>query len=731
MEPRKHEIFGTRKHESFGTRKHENLESHESIMEKTFRAFPSFRAVFYKIGVVKKIAAIFAVLLIICGICGSAYADGNKITPELWIRAVIHTEDKGNIEAVWKSGGEDVTGSGDRVIWGYFYADPGQVSWGSPQNPDLFVKIWFDHTGRLDVNFFHVSVPDIDVFSDYPYNGTPDEHGTATMTRRYIRHCYESGKHRSEENDEDGKSPLGYRYATGNKPSGYATSLGIFIAAVLRTEEKGSLNALWLKGGEDTTASGEKVIWGYFYAPPEEVTWGNKNNPDLFAKIWFDASGRLDVNFFHVSAPDIEVYSDLPYDSFSMQKGATIPENRYVRHEYSIEPDCPTEEQNRFVYKVMTDSYLWYDTTPKLDYTTYSSPEALLKDLRNPQDKWSYISSTEEYSEYYGEGVYVGLGLLYKFDSNHDCRVAFVHKDSPADKAGLIRGDKFLEIGGKTIADIEKNNLWDAVTGQESISLKIEDKSGLIKEVTLKKERVNIDAVLDYTILKNNGVKTAYLAFTSFIETAQEELDSIFAYFKQEKVEELILDIRYNKGGQGSVAQYLASLIAGERAAGKVFAKSVHNDKYSRWNTTDYFTMPENALNLPRVICITGEATCSASEMLINGLKPFLDVVQVGAKTCGKPVGMHGWDFCNIHISPIEFKVVNADNEGDYFSGLIPDCSADDDMTRALGDIQETSLKHALHYLSTGLCPDNAKESEKLSLDKPENVESYNSRGAI
>ncbi|MBN1548483.1 MAG: hypothetical protein JW902_17670 [Syntrophaceae bacterium] len=115
---------------------------------------------------------------------------GNQITSDLWIAAVIETVEKGPVEAVWQKGGEDTTTAGDRVIWGYFYASPTDVTWGSENNPDLYVKIWFDHGGRLDVNFFHVSVPDIEVYSDFPYDGTPDEHETATMTDRYVWQYY-------------------------------------------------------------------------------------------------------------------------------------------------------------------------------------------------------------------------------------------------------------------------------------------------------------------------------------------------------------------------------------------------------------------------------------------------------------------------------------------------------------------------------------------------------------
>ena len=260
------------------------------------------------------------------------YDGGYYVTSDLWIRAVINTEEKGPVNAIWQKGGEDTTSAGDRVIWGHFYASPSDVTWGSQDNPDLFVKIWFDHGGRVDVNFFHVSVPDIEVYSDYPYDGTADEQGTTTMDRRYIRQYYENNQSYSSEQEEDGYPPSGYS-PSGN-PSGYSTINDLRIGSIINTVEKGPIDAMWRLGGQDTTSRGDQVVWGHFYANPNDVTWGSSNNPDLFMKIWFDVSGRVDVNFFHVSVPDIEGYSDLPSEGAYDQKGTTIMDNRYIRHEY-------------------------------------------------------------------------------------------------------------------------------------------------------------------------------------------------------------------------------------------------------------------------------------------------------------------------------------------------------------------------------------------------------------
>ena len=290
----------------------------------------------------------FVIMLLYLMISSSVFAEGYLVTPDLWIKAVINTVEKGPIEAVWQKGGEDTTSRGDRVIWGHFYASPSDVTWGSENNPDLFVKIWFDVSGRIDVNFFHVSVPDIVVYSDYPYDGTPDEQGTTTMSRRYIRQYYEGGQSHSEENYEDGNPPSGYS-PTGN-PSGYSTINALRIGSIINTVEIGPIEAVWRFGGQDTTARGDQVVWGHFYADPSDVTWGSENNPDLFVKIWFDVSGRVDVNFFHVSVPDIEVYSDLPDDSTYDRKGTTIMDNRYIRHEYpEDQPPGPEPAPSEFM----------------------------------------------------------------------------------------------------------------------------------------------------------------------------------------------------------------------------------------------------------------------------------------------------------------------------------------------------------------------------------------------
>ena len=257
---------------------------------------------------------------------------GKTATAEdnLWMKVMIQTEDRGPIEAVWKQGGDSMTSQGDRVIWGYFYANPSDVSWGYEQNPDLFVKIWYDHSGRIDVNFFHVSVPDIEVYSAIREVDKVSPYSRSTMTKRYVRHTYKPKENVSEVEvaNTAENSVLSVKDNPTRNPMPFY-NLG--AGSLIQTDEKGAINGVFKLGGSGNTAAGDQVAWGFFYASPTDVNWGSSDNPDAYVKVWVDRNGRIDVNFFHVSVPDIKVSSG--HERYEKQ-GLITMSQRYTRHEY-------------------------------------------------------------------------------------------------------------------------------------------------------------------------------------------------------------------------------------------------------------------------------------------------------------------------------------------------------------------------------------------------------------
>jgi len=201
-----------------------------------------------------------------------------------------------------------------------------------------------------------------------------------------------------------------------------------------------------------------------------------------------------------------------------------------------------------------------------------------------------------------------------------------------------------------------------------------------------------------YTI---SSKKIGYMVFNSFINPSVAELDQCFTKFKNSNVNELIVDLRYNGGGSVDVSKKLADLIGGTAANGGVYATYKHNNKHSELNKSINFQTYSNSLSLSRVLFITTHGTASASELVINGLKPFMPVFLIGSTTHGKPVGMYTFTYKEFDWAfvPICFSMKNANNVGDYFDGLSVDVAAVDDYTLPFGDYNESSFAAALGYL--------------------------------
>ncbi|MBF0573645.1 MAG: hypothetical protein HQK69_07790 [Desulfamplus sp.] len=382
-------------------------------------------------------------------------------------------------------------------------------------------------------------------------------------------------------------------------------------------------------------------------------------------------------------------------------------------------PDCSAVDQNLWIYNRMKDIYYWYDKIPKIDSKKYSSPEKLLEEIKyKTLDKWSYITNKSSYSSLFEEGTYIGIGYGSKYDDKGNLRISHVYPNSPVERAGVKRGWKLLKINDKSVEEIENNKLWNEIYGEDRVGvvvdLQLEDLKENVVEISLLKEKVKINTVFHYDTFNIDNKKVGYLVFMSFLQTSEDELDKVFQYFKQNNIAELILDLRYNTGGLVSIAASLASLISGDKTDGKTFASVKYNKNHKNDNYNYIFSKKNNSLNLSRIIVITGASTCSASELVINGLNPFLDVVTIGNTTCGKPVGMSSQFFCDKVLQPITFETVNDEGKGGYFKGIEPDYKIADDLTLEFGDPNETSLMEALYYLENGKFSSSSRIADRI-----------------
>ncbi len=371
--------------------------------------------------------------------------------------------------------------------------------------------------------------------------------------------------------------------------------------------------------------------------------------------------------------------------------------------------NCSVASQNLYVRDALNDLYLWYQFLPTVSPTSFSSPEAYLDAVRyRPIDNtYSYITTAAANDAFYDESQFIGFGLSTQIVGDA-MYVAAVFDGSPALEAGLDRGSKITVINGQSVAGQIANGTIGSAFGASEIGIQSSivflTRNGTRREASMTKRLVTIPTVSLTSVFEVDGRKIGYLHFRNFVRPSYDALDRAFQALQDSGATDLVLDLRYNGGGLVDVAVHLASLIGGSLTSGQVLAVFDHNDKNRRLNTTLRFENPAQTLNLKRLAVITTRASASASELVINSLRPYIPVAVIGETTYGKPVGQYGIPFCTKVLAPVAFALRNADGQGDYFEGLTPTCGAADDITHELGDVKESSFAEAIAYLRTGRC---------------------------
>lgn len=369
---------------------------------------------------------------------------------------------------------------------------------------------------------------------------------------------------------------------------------------------------------------------------------------------------------------------------------------------------CDLRSQQQFIVEVMNDTYFWYDEVETINLDDYDSVEQTLDALKVPQDRFSYITTQEANDNFFEEGTFEGFGFRSLISESRDSYIiGYTFTDSPSGQAGWQRTDQITAINGVTAAEIiSADGLNSVLSG-----LNIGDtatftllKNNTETDYELIKAIVTMNTVLTSQVIQTENNIIGYVGLSNFIENTTDDFSDAIDALSEANISELVLDLRYNGGGRVSASRDVASLIGGNNTSGFNFSKTIHNDKYANSNSNIPYSSFSNALDLTRVYIITTAATCSASELIINSLSPFVEVITIGETTCGKPVGMYGKRFCEQIILPIEFQSLNHNNEGDYFDGIFATCSETDDLSHSFGDTQESMFAEAIYHMENGSC---------------------------
>jgi carboxyl-terminal processing protease len=278
---------------------------------------------------------------------------------------------------------------------------------------------------------------------------------------------------------------------------------------------------------------------------------------------------------------------------------------------------------------------------------------------------------------------------------------------SPAATAGLARGDVISSVNGRSAAELVAADDFSLLTPAQAgdVLTLVIDAAGGPKTVTLTAGTYALTPVSTTRLLTlSTGAKAGYLVLKDFITQAEDPLIDAVAQFRAAGATELILDLRYNGGGRVSTAALLATLVTGSARQDQVFARLTFNARHASSNGAYVFGAVPGAA-FPRVVVLTGARTCSASELVVNGLRPYADVVTIGGASCGKPVGFQPRESCGNTYSAVNFESTNALGEGGYYDGIAATCGATDTFSGALGDPAEALTGAAIAYLQSGSCP--------------------------
>ena len=403
-------------------------------------------------------------------------------------------------------------------------------------------------------------------------------------------------------------------------------------------------------------------------------------------------------------------------------------------------------EDRMWIEEVMRENYLWAEDMPVIEKENdyFQEPATFFKKLLSKNalngkgDKYSYMEETPKESRTLTLERTSTYGMEFILTSDPTgttahtfARVLYVLPDSPAQKAGIERGDWISAINDERITtdNYEKLTQGGNVSLTRTRITPLENGPGwqVSKDVLNVGASVamEINPFLVNKVWEADGQKIAYLVYNEFAtgpnnegtESAyNEQMKQIFAQFKAQSPDAFILDLRYNNGGFLQCAQALGSLLAPATAMGQNFANLTFNTKADpqviRYSFDTQYA--DANLNLNKIYILTGKYTASASEVIINGLIPYLgaeNVVLIGTKTEGKNVAMTSFknETHGLTLWPVIAYVSNANNEGDYSEGFQPTYQLDENSIirwYPLGNPEEYLLKNTLSLITTGTLAD-------------------------
>ncbi len=416
------------------------------------------------------------------------------------------------------------------------------------------------------------------------------------------------------------------------------------------------------------------------------------------------------------------------------------------------------------IFLYAKETYYWNDQFPTYDVfkpRSYASNQAVLDAIiklpgtGKPVDKYSFLDDGTVSDELGGVSGDYGFSVFYNGSGTGDLRIKYVSPNSPAAAKGLKRGYRITKLNGRTDLNASSEAtitfVSNAIFGSaNSVSITVEKPGGSTEDVVVTRANYATTPIFHTSVFTVGSKKVGYIVFNSFTTNSRDALTTKIAEFATAGATELVVDLRYNGGGSVSTSDLFANLLAPATSNGSLmyttfWTKTMQDGKanilsnqplldengklrpftggvngvYATYADIDYkpagnrenFAKVGTA-NFSRVYFLVLSGTASASELLINNLKPVMDVKVIGRTTYGKPVGFFAITIDKLDLYVPQFETKNSLNVGGYYSGMTPDFSVADDVTKDFGDRTEGMLATALNFSEKGT----------FALSKPNNT---------
>lgn len=403
------------------------------------------------------------------------------------------------------------------------------------------------------------------------------------------------------------------------------------------------------------------------------------------------------------------------------------------KNDISPVPTGPVTQQeiNNWVLDSMRYFYLWSDQLPT-NPDKNTAPSTFFSNIKNTADRFSLLYNPEDPATY-AHDIRSKYGIDFSIISWPQRPegvmgvVKLVIPGSYAAAAGLKRGSYFTRINETSLTTDNAARLSEQLSTAATGSLTPATVTGsnIVENtpVQLQGKQIVVNPVYTSAVVSNTPHKTGYIFYNAFIDGYNTNLLEAVSKLKSQGITELIIDIRYNTGGSLAAAAMLTALIAPDITENNVFVQYSGNNRLGSrtLNFATALSLPENAdpisfgalqsarLQLPRVFLLTGSQTVSAAELLINNLKPYTKVIQIGETTVGKDKGaviikdMRSPRRIPWVIQPITYRLSNASGNGNYTQGITPQYRVDEMSSLPLlplGDASDPLIAKALAIIS-------------------------------